>query len=73
MAWEMRDMSGSLFKNEKKQPGDNLPNATGRVMVNGQEYFCSAWTNESKSGGKYQSLSFQRVEAKQQQDEPDPF
>lgn len=63
MAYEQRDNSGSLFKNEKREK-DSQPNATGRAMIDGKEYFVSAWTKEGKGGTRYQSLAFKPVEAK---------
>lgn len=62
MAYEQRDNSGSLFKNDKREK-DSHPNAKGTAMIDGVEYWVSAWTKEGKSG-KFQSLSFQKKEAK---------
>ncbi len=42
MAYEQRDMSGSLFKNDRKTT-DNHPDYNGSVMINGQEMWISAW------------------------------
>ena len=53
---EQKDMSGVLFKNEKKSH-DSQPNATGSAMIGGVEYWVSAWTKEGKKG-KFQSLAF---------------
>jgi hypothetical protein len=62
MAYEQRDNSGSLFKNEKREK-DTHPHATGSAMIDGVEYWVSAWTKEGKNG-KFQSLSFKRKEEK---------
>jgi hypothetical protein len=62
MAYEQRDNSGSLFKNDKREK-DTHPNATGQAMVDGVAYWVSAWTKESKNG-KWQSLSFKKKEEK---------
>jgi len=58
MAYEKRDMSGTLFKNDKREK-DSQPNATGTAIVEGVEYFISAWTKDGAKG-KFQSLSFKR-------------
>lgn len=57
MAYEQKDDSGALFKNDK---GDNpsRPDYTGNCMVGGKEMKIAAWLKESASGTKYLSLSF---------------
>jgi len=60
MAFEQRDNSGVLFKNEKREK-DSHPNATGHAMIDGVEYWVSAWTKDGKNG-KFQSLAFKRKE-----------
>lgn len=61
MAFEQRDNSGALFRNEKKEEGDNKPNMTGKAMIDGVMYFFDAWTKEGAKG-KWQSVSFKRME-----------
>jgi hypothetical protein len=57
--FEKRDMSGSLFKNNKKKT-DKHPDYTGQVIINGEEMWISAWVKEARdSGMKYFSLAFQ--------------
>ena len=58
MAFEQRDNSGTLFKNERREK-DSHPNATGQAMIDGVMYWVSAWTKEGAKG-KFQSLSFKR-------------
>ena len=62
MAYEPKDGSGALFKNDK---GDNpnRPDYRGDAMVNGELVQISAWIKEGQKG-KFMSLSFQ---AKEQQ------
>lgn len=57
MAYEMKDFSGSLFKNERKEK-DTHPNATGTALIDGVEYWVSAWTKKDKNGNNWQSLAF---------------
>lgn len=64
MAYEQRDNSGSLFKNDKKT-ADNHPDYKGSIMVGGSEYWLSAWLKTSTKGVKYMSLA---VKAKENQD-----
>jgi hypothetical protein len=60
VAYELKDNSGSLFRNEKREK-DTHPHATGTVMVGGVEYWISAWTKDSAKG-KFQSLAFKPKE-----------
>ena len=53
------EMRGVLFSN-KERTKDSQPQAKGSCQIDGVEYWVSAWTNEAKSGQRYQSLSFQR-------------
>lgn len=64
MAYELKDNSGSLFKNERKET-DSHPNATGTALIGGVEYWVSAWTKKDKNGNPWQSLSFKLKEQKQ--------
>ena len=61
MAFEQRELSGSLFKNEKKTE-DKHPHMTGSALIDGVEYWVSAWTKEGAKG-RWQSLAFKRKEA----------
>lgn len=56
MAYAQKDNSGTLFKNEKREK-DSHPHATGSAMIDGVEYWVSAWTKEG-ARGRFQSLSF---------------
>jgi len=61
MAYEQKDNSGSLFKNDKREK-DTHPQAKGSALIDGVEYWMDAWTNEDRNGNKYQSLKFKRKE-----------
>ncbi len=62
MSYEQRDMSGSLFRNDKKT-SDSHPNAKGSAMIDGVEYWVSAWTKRDKNGNPWQSLAFTRKDS----------
>jgi hypothetical protein len=47
---------GALFKNNRKTK-DTHPNLTGKIDIDGVEYWLSGWTKESRGGDKYISLS----------------
>lgn len=61
MSYTQKDMQGSLFKNDKKTH-DSQPNATGSCMIDGVEFWVSAWTKKDKNGNPWQSLAFTRKE-----------
>jgi len=62
MAYEMRELSGSLFKNEKKTE-EKHPQMQGSCFIDGVEYWISAWTKDGEKG-RWQSLAFKRKDAK---------
>lgn len=60
MAYEPKDNTGTLFKNDRKE-NDSHPNAKGTALIDGVEYWISCWVKDGAKG-KFQSLSFQRKE-----------
>lgn len=60
MTYETKELSGSLFKNEKKEK-DSHPSMKGSAKINGVEYWVSGWTKEGKKG-KWISLAFKKKE-----------
>lgn len=62
MAYEQKDNSGSLFKNDKRE-NDKHPHMNGSCVIDGVEYWISAWTKPTKDGaGRWQSLAFKKKE-----------
>lgn len=57
MAFELRDMQGSLWKNDK-QESESHPGYTGSAMIFGKEVWINAWVNETKDGKKYFNIKF---------------
>lgn len=64
MAYEQKDNTGSLFRNDKREK-DTHAHARGSALIDGVEYWVDAWTNTTKDGGKYQSLKFKRKDQQQ--------
>lgn len=56
MAFEMKENSGSLFKNDRKEK-DSHPDYKGQCKIDGTEYWLAAWLKESKNG-KFFSMAF---------------
>ena len=68
MAYEQKDGSGILFRNNKKAEGDRQPDYRGDANVNGELLEIAAWIKEG-NGGKFMSLSFK---PKQEYKKPAP-
>ena len=68
MAYEQKDNSGALFKNDK---GDNAsrPDYTGNGMVNGSPVRIAAWIKEGQRG-KFLSMKFDEPREQQAQTQP---
>ena len=58
-----KDMTGVLFVNNDKKT-ENHPNFKGRIIINDEKYWLSAWIKHSDKAGKYLSLSATKVEKK---------
>lgn len=58
MAFQQRDNSGALFRNDRKETEEH-PDHTGQATVAGIDYWISAWVNEG-GGKKYFRLLFKR-------------
>lgn len=57
MNYEQKDMSGSLFKNNRKEK-DSHPDRTGSAMIDGVEYWVSGWVKQDRNGNPWMSLAF---------------
>jgi hypothetical protein len=69
MAFEVRDNSGSLFRNERKDK-DSHPDYTGNGMIDGKGYWFSAWIKKDRNGKSFMSLSFKPKEDQHQREQP---
>lgn len=57
MAYEQRELSGSLFKNTKKD-SDRAPDYRGDCLINGVSLWVSGWIKETRNGDKFLSIAF---------------
>ena len=71
---QQKDNSGALFHNDRREK-DTHPHYKGNIMVDGVEYWLSAWVNTSKDGKKYMSLAVTPKQASNiaQDDDDMPF
>ena len=67
---QKRDNSGVLFKNDKKEQ-EKHPDYKGSIMVDGTEYWLSAWIKEGKSG-KFMGLAVSPKDAQPPVGKPVP-
>ena len=47
--------SGALFRNDKRET-EKHPEYTGKITIEGREFYLSAWVNEMRNGQKYFSI-----------------
>lgn len=57
MAYEQKDNSGAIFRNDKKG-NDKAPDYRGKGVVNGKEVEIALWVRKSSAGVSYFSASF---------------
>ena len=63
MAYEQKDNSGALFRNDRKE-SDSHPDYKGDAKIGGLDYWVSGWINEKKGDGKkYLKLSYKLKDA----------
>lgn len=60
---------GALFPNQRKQDGDNRPDFTGKINIDGTEYFISGWWKTGQRG-EYMSLARQNEKPQQPGQQP---
>jgi uncharacterized protein (DUF736 family) len=58
MAYEHRELTGSLFENNDRSETNNQPDFRGKALLGGVLYNVSSWKQTSRSGIDYQSLKF---------------
>jgi hypothetical protein len=62
MVFEQKENTGAIFVNDRKTEDTHL-DSTGTALIDGVEYYVSAWRREAKSGKRYLALSFKRKNA----------
>jgi hypothetical protein len=62
MAFDHKDMSGSLFNNDRKEK-ETHPDRTGTAKIDGREYWVSGWIKDGAKG-KFMSLAFKPKDGK---------
>lgn len=61
MAYEVKDMSGSLFAAKDKKT-DKHPDREGSAKIDGKDYWVSGWVKQDRNGKPWLSLSFKPKE-----------
>ena len=61
MAYETKDNTGSLFRNENKT-SENSPDYSGKCMVGGVAMFFDGWLKRSAEGKAWMSFSFKPMQ-----------
>lgn len=63
-SYQHKNLSGSIFENDKKTE-ESQPDFRGSCLINGVEFWLSAWRRESRDGKKYIGLQFTLKEEKE--------
>lgn len=58
--YELKDDRGNLFINKKKKNQDS-PDWSGKMKLNGQEFYLSAWEKKTKAGDTFFSVSLGKM------------
>lgn len=69
MAYEQKDNSGSVFKNNRRER-ETQPNLTGSALIDGKEYWVNVWTKTKADGEKWMSLAFNPKQPKEDTSKP---
>jgi hypothetical protein len=63
---EQKDMSGVLFKNDRRRDGKEDPHLRGSCTIGGRRFWIDGWTNTvqrgERQGEKYISIKFRAAE-----------
>jgi hypothetical protein len=58
--YELKDNRGNLFLNKKKKNEDS-PDWSGKLKLNGQEFYLSAWEKKTKAGDTFFNVSLGKM------------
>lgn len=67
--YEVRDMSGSAFKNRNRR-NENDANYTGTVKIKGEEFWVNVWVKKDKNDQPWFSYSFREKKPRQDGNAP---
>lgn len=59
-AYELKDDNGNLFLNKKKK-SENSPDWSGKIKLNSQEFYLSAWEKKTKAGDVFYSVKLGKM------------
>lgn len=58
--YELKDDRGNLFRNDKKK-NENSPDWSGKIRMNSQDFYLSAWEKKTKKGETFFSVSLGKM------------
>ena len=67
MAYEQRELSGSIFVNDRKEK-DSHPDFKGQCLIDGKSYWVSGWKKKTGEGKTWLSLAFKEKDAAPKQE-----
>jgi hypothetical protein len=69
MTYEVKDMTGSAFRNKRKELQTHA-DLTGEAKIFGQDVWVNVWKKKDKNGDTYISFSFREKQPKPAQEAP---
>lgn len=69
MAYETKDMTGSAFRNKRKEMQTHA-DLTGEAKIFGRDVWVNVWKKQDKNGDTYISMSFREKQPKAEQAAP---
>ena len=58
--YELKNDNGNLFKNDRKK-SENSPDWSGKLKLNDQEFYLSAWEKKTKKGDTFFSVKLGKM------------
>jgi hypothetical protein len=69
MAYETKDMTGSAFRNKRKEMQTHA-DLTGEAKIFGRDVWVNVWKKKDKNGDTYISIAFREKQPKTAQEAP---
>lgn len=69
MAYEKKELVGSLFRNRDKR-SETHADLKGDILIDGQEFWMNGWENKDKNGNTWIKVTLSKKQPRPQSDAP---